>query len=60
MDGANVNEKFQKLLVNADVLTNINKLFLDTWIFLQRSCSLNFNLDQYEFDINVFCKLSAG
>ena len=29
MDGPNVNLKFRKLLMNTDVLTNINKLFLD-------------------------------
>ena len=29
MEGPNVNLKFQKLLMNAAVLTNINKLFLD-------------------------------
>ena len=27
MNGPNVNLKFQKLLMNADILTNINKLF---------------------------------
>ena len=29
MGGQNVNLKFRKLFMNADVLTNINKLFLD-------------------------------
>ena len=42
MDGTNVNEKSQKLLVNADVLTNINKLFLDTG-----TCPLNVSLGSF-------------
>ena len=44
MGGQNINLKLQKLFMNADVLTNINKLFLDIGacplhVFLQSSCS---------------------
>ena len=55
--GPNVNLKFQKLLMmNANVLTNINKLFLDIGTcplhvvhnsFLQVVAALNFVVDQH-------------
>ena len=68
MDGPNVNLKFQKLLVNADVLTNINKLFLEIGTcplhvhnsFRKGVAALNFGADQYALDIHFFFKLSAG
>ena len=69
MDGPNVNLKFQKLLMNADVLTNINKLFLDIGTcplhvvhnsFCKGVADLNFDVDQYALDIHFFFKLSAG
>ena len=69
MDSPNVNLKFQKLLMNADVLTNINKLFLDTGTcplhvvnnsFCKGVVDLNFDVDQYALDIHFFFKLSAG
>ena len=69
MDGPNVNLKYQKLLMNADVLTNINKLFLDIGTcplhvvhnsFCKRVSALNFDVDQYALDIHFFIKLSAG
>ena len=69
MDSPNVNFKFQKLLMNADVFTNINKLFLDTGTcplhvvhnsFLKGVAVLNFIVDQYVLNIYFFFKLSAG
>ena len=69
IEGPNVNLKFQKLLMNADVLTNINKLFLDIGTcplhvvhnsFRKGVAALNFDVDQYALDIHFFFKLSAG
>ena len=68
MDTPDVNLKFQKLLMNADVLTNINKLFLDIATcplhvvhnsFHKGVTALNFHVDQYALDIHFFFKLSA-
>ena len=60
----------QKLLINADVFTNINKLFLDIGgtcplhvvqnSFRKGVAALNFDVDQYALDIHFFVKLSAG
>ena len=69
MDGPNVNLKFQKLLMNNDVLTNINKLFLDIDTcplhvvqnsFRKWVAALNFGVGQYALNIYFFFKLSAG
>ena len=65
MDNPNVNLKFQKLLINADVLTNIIKLFLDIGTcslhvvhnsFRKGVAALNFNVDQYALDTHFFSK----
>ena len=59
----------QKLLINADVFTNINKLFLDIGgtcplhvvqnSFRKGVAALNFDVDQYALT-HFFFKLSAG
>ena len=58
MDGPNVNLKFRKLLINAYVLTNINKFFSDIGTrplhvvhnsFHKGVASSNFDVDQYAF-----------
>ena len=58
MDGPNVSLKLQKLLMNADVLTNINKLFSDIGTrplhvvhnsLRKGVAALNFDIDQYAF-----------
>ena len=60
MDDPNVILKFQ-LLMNADVFTIINKLFLDIQNSIRKGvAALNFDVDQYALDIHFFVKLSAG
>ena len=68
-DGPNVKLKFQKLLMNANILTNINKLLLDIdgcplYVVHNSFCkgvaALNFDVDQYALDIQLCSKLSAG
>ena len=55
--------------MNADVLTNINKLFLDIGTcplhvahnsFHKGVAALSFDVDEYALDIHFFFKLSAG
>ena len=55
--------------MNADVLTNINKLFLDIVtcplrvvhnFFLREVAALNFIVDHYALNMYFFFKLSAG
>ena len=69
MNGPNVNLKFQKLLMNADILTNINKLFWAIGIcplyvvhnsFRKGVAALNFDVGQHALDIHFSFKLSAG
>ena len=55
--------------MNADVLTNINKLFLDIGtcplhvvhnFFRREVAALNFDVDHYALNMHFFFKLSAG
>ena len=59
MDGPNANLKFQKLLINGDVLTSINKLFLNMFItcssFCKGATALNFDVDQYALQSLTNC-----
>ena len=56
MGDPNVILKFQ-LLMNADVFTIINKLFLDIQNSIRKGvAALNFDVDQYALDIQFFFK----
>ena len=61
MDGANVNKKFQRLLLEYSYLEK--QLFFEVGncpLYLIRVSSLRFNVVQFALDIYFFFKLSAG